>query len=100
MVPNNNSVFLLGHDIWLNKIEFETFSSKKNENGSVQAGTHLIIVDDSSCRGKTAAKSSNPKILNYYRQFLVKVLVITYLKIMETDASKVDGLISISCFRC
>ena len=44
----------------------------KKENGSVEAGSHLIIVDDSSCRGATAAKSSNPKILNYYRQFLVK----------------------------
>ena len=38
----------------------------------MQAGSHLIIVDESSCRGTTSAKSSNPKILNYYRQFLVK----------------------------
>ena len=57
----------MGHDLWLNKNEFETSSSKKNENGSVQAGTHLIIVDDSSCRETTASKLSNPKILNYYR---------------------------------
>ena len=62
----------MAHYLWLIKIEFETFSSKKNQNGSVQAGTHLIIVDDSSCRGKSAAKSSDPTILNYYRQFLVK----------------------------
>ena len=48
------------------------FVSTKNENGSVQAGSHLIIVDDSACLGTTIAKSSNPKILNYYRQFLVK----------------------------
>ena len=53
-------------------INFETFWSTKKENGNVAAGSHLIIVDDSSCRGATAAKSSNPKILNYYRQFLVK----------------------------
>ena len=38
----------------------------------MQAGTHLIIVDESSCRETTVAKSSDPKILNYYRQFLVK----------------------------
>ena len=61
---------------WLSRwrrlnINFETFRSTKKENGSVKAGSHLIIVDDSSCRGATAAKS-NPKILNYYRQFLVK----------------------------
>ena len=43
----------------------------KNIDGSIQAGSHLIIVDDSSCRGATITKS-NPKILNYYRQFLVK----------------------------
>ena len=46
--------------------------STKNEYGSVQAGSHLIIVDESSCRGTTSARSSNPKILNFYRQFLVK----------------------------
>ena len=38
----------------------------------MQTGTHLIVVDGSSCRGTSAAKRSNPKILNYYRQFLVK----------------------------
>ena len=53
------------------KLKFETFLSTKNEDGSVKAGTHLIIVDDSSCE-TTVAKSSDPKILNYYRQFLVK----------------------------
>ena len=47
------------------------FSSKRNEDGSVQAGTHLIIMDDSPCQD-LAARSSNPAILNYYRQFLIK----------------------------
>ena len=47
------------------------FSSKRNEDGSVQAGTHLIIMDDSPCKD-SAARSSNPGILNYYRQFLIK----------------------------
>ena len=88
----------MGHDLWLNKNEFETSSSKKNENGSVQAGTHLIIVDDSSCRETTASKLSNPKILNYYRQFLVKGFGDHFIdfQIMETCASKVDDLCNIS----
>ena len=47
------------------------FSSQRNEDGSVQAGTHLIIMDDSPCKD-TTARSSNPAILNYYRQFLIK----------------------------
>ena len=53
------------------EINHRTLLSKKNENGSVQAGTHLIIMDDSPCKD-TAARSSNPAILNYYRQFLIK----------------------------
>ena len=52
------------------EINFKPFSSKRNENGNVQAGTHLIIMDDSSCRG--TIDKSNPAILNYYRQFLIK----------------------------
>ena len=74
----------------------------KNDNGSVQAGTHLIIVDDSPCRGTSDAKSSDPKILNYYRQFLVKGFGDHFFdfQIVETDASIVYGLIDISCFRC
>ena len=44
--------------------------SKRNEDGNVQAGTHLIIIDDSSCQGTISR--SNPAILNYYRQFLMK----------------------------
>ena len=46
-------------------------SSKRNDDGSVQAGTHLIIMDDSPCKD-TTSRSSNPAILNYYRQFLIK----------------------------
>ena len=60
----------------------------------MQAGTHLIIVDDLSCRGSPAAKSSNPKILNYYRQFLVKgfgdLLVELQFSKESNDRSKVD----------
>ena len=46
------------------------FSSKRNEDGNVQAGTHLVIMDSSSCH--EAIEKSNPAILNYYRQFLIK----------------------------
>ena len=46
------------------------FQSKRNEDGNVQAGTHLIIMDDPSCH-ETIDKS-DPAILNYYRQFLIK----------------------------
>ena len=59
----------------------------------MQAGTHLIIVDDSSCRESAAAKSSNPKILNYYRQFLVKGfgdLLFEFQFSKESNRSKVD----------
>ena len=48
----------------------EPFSSKRNEGGNVQAGTHLIIMDNSSCH--ETIQKSNPVILNYYRQFLIK----------------------------
>ena len=53
------------------ELVLKLLSSKRNDDGSVQAGTHLIIMDDSPCKN-TAAKSSNPLILNYYRQFLIK----------------------------
>ena len=53
------------------KLILKLFSSKRNEDGSVQAGTHLIIMDDSPCK-YSAARSTNPAILNYYRQFLIK----------------------------
>lgn len=46
--------------------------SMKDENGQNNVGTHLIIVDDSNCFGKTSETLSNPSILNYYRQFLIK----------------------------
>ena len=50
--------------------KFDPLLSKRNEEGNVQAGTHLIIIDDSPCH-ETIDKS-NPIILNYYRQFLIK----------------------------
>ena len=49
----------------------ETFFSRKTEDGISQAGTHLIIIDESPC-GSTNAQKSNPAILNYYRQFMIK----------------------------
>ena len=50
--------------------KFDPLLSKRNEEGNVQAGTHLVMIDDSSCH-ETIDKS-NPIILNYYRQFLIK----------------------------
>ena len=47
-------------------------SSKRNENGMIQAGSHLVIIDDSSCDQTNAEQLSDPKILNYYRQFLIE----------------------------
>ena len=38
----------------------------------MQASSHLIIIDDSPCDQTNAEKLSNPKILNYYRQLLIK----------------------------
>ena len=49
----------------------ETFFSRKTEDGISQAGTHLIIIDESPC-GSTNAEKSNSAILNYYRQFMIK----------------------------
>ena len=66
---SNSQVILLNEGIM--ELALKLFSSKRNEDGSVQAGTHLIIMDDSPCK-YTAARSSNPAILNYYRQFLIK----------------------------
>ena len=53
------------------ELVLKLFTSKRNADGGVQAGTHLIILDDSPCKD-TAARSANPSILNYYRQFLIK----------------------------
>ena len=50
--------------------QFESPLSERNEDGKVQAGTHLIIMDDLSCN--TTIAKSNPLILNYYRQLLIK----------------------------
>ena len=47
------------------------FLSRKNENGNIEAGTHLIIVDSSTC-DPSREQLSDPKILNYYRQFLIQ----------------------------
>ena len=84
-------------------INFETFWSTKKENGNVAAGSHLIIVDDSLCRGATATKSSNPKILNYYRQFLVKgfgdgLFEFRIFGRFKTGVSKLDGCSKTSHF--
>ena len=38
----------------------------------MQASSHLIIIDDSSCDQTNAEQLSNPNILNYYRQLLIK----------------------------
>ena len=69
--------------LYRDKLEsiIELFSSKRNEDGNVQAGTHLIIMDDSSCQ-ETISKS-NPVILNYYRQFLLKGFDWRYFKILR-----------------
>ena len=39
----------------------------------IQSGTHLVIIDDSSCDTTNAEQLSDPVILNYYRQFFIKV---------------------------
>ena len=49
----------------------KSFFSRKTEDGISQAGTHLIIIEKSPC-GSTNAQKSNPAILNYYRQFMIK----------------------------
>ena len=43
----------------------------RKANMESKAGTHLIIIDDSPC-GNLGERSSDPKFLNYYRQFLIK----------------------------
>ena len=63
------------------EINLKPFSSKRNENGDVQAGTHLIIVGNSTCQG-TISKS-DPAILNYYRQFLIKGFDSRYFEIFS-----------------
>ena len=45
--------------------------SMRKPNMESKAGTHLIIIDDSPC-GNIGERSSDPKFLNYYRQFLIK----------------------------
>ena len=55
-------------------ISLKPYFSRKNENGIIEAGSHLIIIDDSSCDQTNAEQLSDPKILNYYRQFLIEGL--------------------------
>ena len=50
----------------------EFVQSRKNENGVILASSHLIIIDDFSCDQTNAEQLSNPKLLNYYRQLLIK----------------------------
>ena len=45
----------------------------------IEAGSHLVIIDDSSCNETNAEQLSDPKILNYYRQFLIEGLDDWYL---------------------
>ena len=52
--------------------QFNLLISRKNENGNIEAGTHLIFIDNSTCDSKSAEQLTDPKILNYYRQFLIK----------------------------
>ena len=63
------------------KIISNTFLSKTNKDGNVDAGTHLIIMDNLSCE-ETISKS-NPVILNYYRQFLIKGFDWRYFEILN-----------------
>ena len=51
---------------------FQLSISTKMEDKNVQAGTHLVILDDGSCDATNAERLSDPTILNYYRQFLVQ----------------------------
>ena len=55
-------------------ISLKPYLSRKNENGIIEAGSHLVIIDDSSCDQTNAEQLSDPKILNYYRQFLIEGL--------------------------
>ena len=45
----------------------------------IEAGSHLVIIDDSSRNETNAEQLSDPKILNYYRQFLIEGLADWYL---------------------
>ena len=54
------------------KINFDLSISTKIEDKKVQAGTHLVILDDRPCDATNAERLSDPTILNYYRQFLVQ----------------------------
>ena len=38
----------------------------------MEAGTHLVILDDGLCDETNAERLSDPTILNYYRQFLIQ----------------------------
>ena len=46
--------------------------SRKTKNGVVIASSHLVIIDNSPCENAHSKQLSNPNILNYYRQLLIK----------------------------
>ena len=50
----------------------EPYFSRRNENGMIEAGSHLVIIDDAPCNQTNAEQLSDPKILNYYRQLLIQ----------------------------
>ena len=54
------------------EINFELSISTKIKDEKVQAGTHLVILDDRPCDATNAERLSDPTILNYYRQFLIQ----------------------------
>ena len=53
-------------------IGLEPYFSRRNENGMIKFGSHLVIIDDARCNQTNAEQLSDPKILNYYRQFLIE----------------------------
>ena len=52
--------------------DLKAFLSTKNKDETIEASAHLVIIDDLACDQLTAAQLSDPRILNYYRQFLIK----------------------------
>ena len=54
------------------EINFELSISTKIKDDKVQAGTHLVVLDDRPCDATNAERLTDPTILNYYRQFLIQ----------------------------
>ena len=46
--------------------------SRTNPDGIIEASSHLVIIDDASCDQTNAEQLSDPRVLNYYRQFLIE----------------------------